>query len=312
MAQTIIAQTALEELGNGRYQSIHPAEKMGKYARIAYGGCTIGVALRAAFRGVPQHLYMYSAQGNFLGPAQAGRKYVIHVKNIRQTRSFSTQFVEVFQKQDKEELRHCMILVADFQAQEKQSVLEYSSSPVLSYSSLQDSKTTEKLREQLLKSGHLNSGEAERHKQAFTLVSRFWDVRQCPEGIGSQNAYGVAKRAPTTQDDRSLVDKTTAEWFRSPCMLTSQEEHISALGLILDAGMAFMPLMHNKIVGVCSTLDFSLRLLTNGVNLNKWLLRELRAIAGGSGRTYSEQRVWDEDGHMVCALTEQNILRSKL
>lgn len=112
------------------------------------------------------------------------------------------------------------------------------------------------------------------------------------------------------------MDKTSADWFRSKQTLKSAAENAVALAWMLDAAIAFMPLTHNKMflddAEACSTLDFSLRLLINHIDVSQWHMRELRTTAGGSARTFSECQVWNESGKMVASMTQQNILRPKL
>ena len=77
-----------------------------------------------------------------------------------------------------------------------------------------------------------------------------------------------------------------------------------------------MPLSHNGMflddAGACSTLDFSLRVMVERLDLGKWHLRELRTNAGGGARTFSECDVWDEAGRLVASMSQQCVLRPKL
>lgn len=51
------------------FESVHNPEKMGNMADVAYGGNTLAVALNAALQTVPSGFFLYSALGNYIGPA---------------------------------------------------------------------------------------------------------------------------------------------------------------------------------------------------------------------------------------------------
>lgn len=100
LARTLQEQLAVEEISTGHYVSRLPPEKMANVANIAYGGCTVGVAIAAACQTVKPGYHLYTAMGNYLGPALTDRKLFIHVQSVRDTRTFATRQVLVSQKRD--------------------------------------------------------------------------------------------------------------------------------------------------------------------------------------------------------------------
>jgi len=58
-------------------------------------------------------------------------------------------------------------------------------------------------------------------------------------------------------------------------------------------------------------LDFALRVFSNDVDFSAWHFKEMKTSVGAEGRTYSEARMWDENGSMVASMTQQSILRPR-
>jgi acyl-CoA thioesterase len=52
-----------------------------------------------------------------------------------------------------------------------------------------------------------------------------------------------------------------------------------------------------------------LRIFANEVDVNGWLLRELRAPVADQGRSFGEAWIWDEEGKAVACMSQQSILR---
>jgi len=194
-------------------------------------------------------------------------------------------------------------------------MLSYSAPPSVNYSSIEASPTREEMRENLVKEGKITPKIAEIHKKTFGLMQRYFDAYGVPEAIFTQNLYGMAKEVQTTQDHWPLTSKTSAEWTRASHPLKTEAAHIAGLSFYMDGALSFIPLSHSHLflqdAGACSSLDFSLRILSNKINLNEWHLKEMKTIHGGEGRTYSEARIWDLQGNMVASMTQQNILRPK-
>lgn len=316
MAATITDLLSLRERSPSQFESNHFPEKMGNTANQAYGGNTLGVAVNAALKTVPPGLFLYSALGNFLGPAFVDRTLRCSVRSLRTTKTFATRHVEVSQTRDDGETRLCLFLTADFQIQEPATVLEYSQPPSLAVSALHDCPSVQENRESLLKTGAITPYLAKMHGIIFGLAERLFDRRLCPEGVMTQNFTGSAKKGtPTTQDRLPIYEKTSSDYFRAKHPLTTPADHVATLAFVMDMGTSFLPLTHVgqslAEAGVQSSLDFAFRVFVNDVDLNEWNLRELRTVTGGEGRTYTEGRVWDKRGKMVSNMSQQCILRPK-
>ena len=175
---------------------------------------------------------------------------------------------------------------------------------------------------ELLANGQATEQEVNTFLSMFALGQKFVDWRLCRDGVGGQNLGGMAKgvRSKQARDGLALTDKTTTEWMRTHETLADEAGAMGALGFIMDAGLSFLPLMHNEQgkflddVGACSTLDFSMRIFQTAdekLEMDHWKLKERRTIAAAGGRTYSEARLWDETGKMVASMTQACILRPK-
>ena len=316
MASTITDLLSVRQTGPKQFESVNNPEKMGNMADVAYGGNTLGVAVNAAFQTIPSGFFLYSALGNYLGPAATDRTLQCAVREIRTTKTFATRHVEMSQKQKGGKSRLCLFLSADFQIAEPATLLRYSRPPRMAYSAVGDCQTLDENRQDFLKSGFVTEEVVRLHKKVFGLGERLFDRRPCPEGIMAQNLTGMAnKGVPTTQDHLPLHSKTTGDYFRSKHHLETPAQHVSALAFVMDMGTSFIALTHSgkslDQVSAQSSLDFALRIYTNDVDLNAWSFREITTITGGDGRTYAEVQVWDSRGKMLCNMTQQCILRPK-
>ena len=317
MASTMVDLVSVREVASNVFESIHKPERMGNAAEFAYGGNTLAVAVNAALQTSPSGFFLYSALGNYLGPAFTDRTMQCAVREIRTTKTFATRHVELSQVQKDGTRRMCLFLSADFQTAERATLLTYSRPPIMAYAAVEDCPTVEANRQDLLQRGLVSKQKLQLHHQFFGLSERFLDRRLCPEGMMTQNLTGMAKKGvPTTQDHLPLPSKTSSEYFRSKHMLKSPAQHISALAFIMDMGTSFLALVHTgrslEEASAQSSLDFALRIFTNDVDLNAWSLREMSTVTGGDGRTYAEAQVWDRHGRMVCNMTQQCILRPKV
>lgn len=318
-----VEQLAFKPQGTNKneFETIHPPQKMGNPANIAYGGYALATACKAAALSVPSNYHLYSFVGNYLGPAYADRPLRATVRTIRQTRTFATRQVEVSQKQDNGDLRVCLIALADFQTKEKASFMTYSKPPTKQYPNWKDCPTQQESHQKLLGEGKISQKLLALHAKMFSLLPSMYEQRQCPEGIFAQNLNGMAKTLDTTQDHLPLTRKSTADWFKCKQPLPTAVDHISNLTFLIDGAIAFVPLSFSKQwfddIGACSSLDFALRIFQNGkendtddgLDLHKWHLREMTTSAGSEGRTYSESWVWDEQGRAIACMSQQSIMR---
>jgi acyl-CoA thioesterase II len=313
LAATLPEQVSLTKVSDDYYVSLFNPDRMGNTANIAYGGCTIGTGVNAAYETVPSDYHCFSIMGNYLGPALIDRKLYCKVRRIRDTRTFVSRQVEVSQEQDDGSHRSCVILFAEFQRQEPSTLLSYSAPPSLQYSLVEGSPTKAENIAQLLNDKKVPQKMVDVFSTVFGLMERFWEGRPVPEAIMSQNLYGMAKTLTTTQDHLPLTSKTSAEWVRSKSKLATEAAQLSALAFYMDGALSFIPLSHSHMflqdAGACSSLDFALRIFSNKVNLNEWHLKEMKTHNGAEGRTYSEAQMWDEKGNMIASMTQQNIMR---
>ncbi|EEU33846.1 uncharacterized protein NECHADRAFT_55945 [Fusarium vanettenii 77-13-4] len=313
LASTLQQQLAVDEISTGQYVSCLPPEKMANVANIAYGGCTVGVAIAAACQTVKPGYRLYTAMGSYLGPALTDRKLFMHVQSIRDTRTFATRQVLVSQERDgHQERRPCLTALIDFQLAEKESLLTYSAPPAMAYAAPESLLDVEQVDEHLVTSGKASSELASLLATEASLMRRVFHIRPSPEGVMHRNLLGRLK-TPTTQEHLTLPERTTGDYFKTKHRLTSLGEQVAGVGFLLDGSLSFTPLAHSSMsleaAGACSSLDFALRVFTNEVDLNGWNFREIKTVTGGDGRTYSEARLWDKEGRMVADMTQQCILR---
>lgn len=317
MASTITNLVSVRRTAPSLFESVHNPGKMGNMADVAYGGNTLAVAVNAAFQTTPSGFFLYSAVGNYLGPAFTDRQLQCAVREVRTTKTFATRHVEMSQVQKDGKRRLCLFLSADFQTAEPATLLTYSRPPRMVYSAVEDCPSVDENRQSILEHGLASQQVVQMHKVLFGLSERFFDRRPCPEGIITQTLTGMAKKGiPTTQDHLPLTSKTSSDYFRSKHPLGTPAQHATALAFVMDMGTSFLPLVHNgqslDEAAAQSSLDFALRIFTNDVDLNAWSLREMSTVTGGDGRTYTEMQVWNSDGKMLCNMTQQSILRPKV
>ncbi|KAF2102155.1 hypothetical protein NA57DRAFT_64730 [Rhizodiscina lignyota] len=308
----------------GHYESVSTGNKRGAKDASAYGGWSIGVGVRAAFASLStakypsQNYHLYSAVGNFLGPALGGEKALCAVRSIRDTRTFATRLVEVKQ-QVRGEVRTVMTILCDFQAEENGVDLVYSAPPRGTYAHWSKIEPVDERRETLLKKGIVTEEEAKFHASALRMIYHYFDNRPCPEGIFGQNLSGLASHVKTTQDHLPMTQKTTADWFRvrdgKAGGLSTPAEHVGAVAFLMDCFLAFSPLVftHRSFFDAAAvgSIDFAFRLFERNdkIDFSQWHLREVVTVAAAEGRTYSEARLWNEDGKIIANMTQQSILR---
>ncbi|KAB8356556.1 hypothetical protein FH972_024137 [Carpinus fangiana] len=304
------------QVDGDNFESLSNPGLMGNARAIAYGGNTLGVGVKAACKTVDPKYHLYSVLGNFLGPAFTDRKLLCTVTRIRDTRTFATRTVEISQKQDNGSVRSVMYLLADYQVQEPATFLTYSPKPSQPLPSVEDSFTPEQRVEQLLKMDpSIPKQLIAAYDKQFGLFRRGFDTRFPPNSVFTQNMSGMIKKVKTTQDHLPLTDKTSTDWQKSKFSFKSQAENVSVLAFTMDAALAFLALGHSgkffDDVAGTSSLDFALRIFSNDIDMSQWHSRELRTHVGANGRTYTESRLWDQQGNMVADMTQQCIMRPK-
>ncbi|KXJ89284.1 thioesterase-like superfamily-domain-containing protein [Microdochium bolleyi] len=308
-AKTIIEQVAVEEIAPGHFRTKWLPGRMGNPLPIAYGGCALGAATRAAFETVPDTHHIYSLMGHYHGPASTLQPLVVIVHKTRDTKTFATRRVVLTQLQaDGKTTRTVMEMLIDFHVDEP-AALEYSPSTVTKYAGVDEQLTEDDA------GGDPKTTAAA--KDMFAMNQQFFESRHCREGVAGQNLHGMLKHTRTTQDERAISDKTSAEYTRSKHDLSgSRGDRAAAVSFLLDGALSFLPLTHNHMwfddAGACSSLDFALRFMVPDIDLSKeWHLRERTAISAAHGRTYAEGRLWDAKGQLVASMTQASILRPK-
>lgn len=311
--QTFAECLAFKSLGENKWATLHPPQRMGNAANIAYGGFALAVAAQASCLTVPEGYYLYSLVGNFLGPALTDRPLLSSTRLVRKTRTFCTVQVEVTQQLDSGEERSVLVALGDFMAQEKGVVLEFSAPPRRKYSPPSSLGGMKEIARKLVEEGKIAQKTVDAFATSFAVMSQLFETRPCPEGIFGQNMNGVAKGVPTTQDGLHVTKKSTAEWARC-CSALPPALQMTALAFYMDGALSFAPLsfshMYLEDSAACSSLDFALRVFTKDVDISQWCLKEIITHAGAEGRTYSEGRLWDQEGRMVACMTQQSILRA--
>jgi acyl-CoA thioesterase II len=285
---------------------------MGNAMPIAYGGCTVAVAVNAACRTAPPTMSLYSVLGHFHGPASTDKKLYCSVTNTRDTRSFVTRRVQVKQEQPNGKFRVCMEVLADFHVKET-SNFEYSEPTCSKWPRAEDCPNLQTLVKDLLDKGNITVDQGMAFTKTFAANADFFETRYCTDGVSAQNLAGAAKATITTQDDRSITDKVSAEWQRALGPLETSVENMSALAFLMDGALSFLPLTHNHMwfddTAACSTLDFALRIFVPEIKMNEWCIRERKTTRGGGNRTYAEGKLFDKHGNLIASNSQQSIMR---
>lgn len=311
MAATLVQHLSLEKHGD-YYVSKYLPQRMGNTAHIAYGGYAIGFAIRAAYERAPDGFHLYSALGHYIRPLSTEVNIMCRVIELRKSKNFATYRVAVEQAQSNSETRSCMEFLADFHRNEP-PLLTFSAQPTREYSHWRECVRWEDLEEAMIRSGKLSRKQAASNRIVFALSRTVFETLPCPEGIASQNMMGIAKTIKTTQDHLSPSEKSSADWIRVKHPVESESQHMASLGFILDGMLSFLPLTHSHMflddAGACSSLDFALRIFSPTFNINNWNLRECTSHSASHGLSYSESRVWNDEGKMIACMTQQCILR---
>ena len=306
---------AIEQIGPTSYRSRNLPLTFGNNVPIPYGGFLLGIALNAASRTVSPEHYVCSAVGCFLTAASIAKQLTCCVESTRDTKSFSTRQVKVLQEGNNGDQRVSQIILIDFHLKEP-ALMTYSSPPSRSYSSLENCVPSAQVKDRLVAEGTISAKEAEVYDRFVgSVLLRFFEQLPCPEGISAQTLAGVGKNVRTTQENLHVSAKTSAEWIRNRIQLITRADKVSGLAFFMDTALSFLPLMHSHRflddVGPCASLDFALRIFDDDASLNDWHLREMQTICAANGVTYSESRLWNDDGSMAASMTQSCILRPK-
>ncbi|KAL5043083.1 hypothetical protein BDW71DRAFT_200017 [Aspergillus fruticulosus] len=279
IARTLAEHISVKPISPDTFQARFNPERQGNTASYSYGGCALGVGVQAACQTVPEGYTLYSVTGSFLAPVLTDRKVTC--------------------------------------SKEKNSLLEYSSPPDHIYSKPESCLAPQEIGHRMVQQGIISDESLSLYNTYFGLMARFFETRQAPEGISAHNLNGMAKDQPQPphQSRLPLTAKTSADWFRCRTPLSTRSDHYAGLVWKLDAYLTFTPLTHSGMflddAAACATLDFAIRIFCDEFDLCDWMLREIKTVAGGGGRTYTESRVWNEEGRLVASMSQQSILRPK-
>lgn len=320
MSSTSIANQIGVEAVSGEpdtFRSIAVPIRLANRAEIAYGGNTQALCVHSACKTITKPgFHLYSVLGAFHGPTRVDRPVICRVTRTRDTKTFITRRVVASQLTDDGSERPCIEMFVDFHVLEPE-MYRYSATPSRNYGTgPEDPFTTMRTGEvadRLLREGDITKAQHEQHKKTFGILESLYETRQCLDGVSGRNLFGLAKSVKTPQDNLPIHERTSAEWFRLREPLSSEAETASVLAFIMDGALSFLPLNLDKKgledAGPCSTLDFSLRIMQPDFKLHNWHLRERRTIAAAVGRSFSESRVWDEQGNLICIENQSCIIR---
>jgi acyl-CoA thioesterase len=185
--------------------------------------------------------------------------------------------------------------------------MDYSTTLVAAWPKPDDCPTTAAHAEALRVKGAISEAQFKEFGRALGANNHLFETRYCLNGVSGQNLSGTAKDVVTTQDSLPITSKVSAEWQRSLAKLNSPVANFAALAFLMDGALSFTPMTHEHMwfddVGACSTLDFALRIFVPEVSMDTWTLKERFTSRGGSARTYSEGRLWDEKGQLIASMT---------
>lgn len=244
--KTVAELFSVRQISPDTYVSIHNQRPMGNKQPIAFGGGTMGCAVTSAYASLPTTgtYHAYSIQGNFLGPTFIDRPLKCKVTKLRDTRTFATRQVLVYQEQDGNKGdRICLNLVADFQTHEPATVMKFSTTPTRDWGPPELAKTWYQRRAELLKDGKMTEAEVKFSEKMFSLAATFFDCRHAPNSFMGESMLGFVKDVKTDQDSLSLTERVSADWVRIPHKLGPESEHVAGLVAMMDMAMSFLPLV---------------------------------------------------------------------
>lgn len=177
--------------------------------------------------------------GNFLGPGATEIKIQFEVEDVRTTKSFATRVVTAWQDwgqlpegstlRTRPDIprRRIMVVILDFQVREKHIMMEYSPSPLYIDNSNPKATFLEKVKpfyshpsqilpnKESIRASH-SPDVVQKFEMIFTLFDKFYKVRACEKSMGWQKAYGIDKKAKTTQDEIPLQQRNNCTWYALP------------------------------------------------------------------------------------------------
>lgn len=312
---------AVSQSGPDEFTSDHNPRSAGSRPLLAFGGCTLGLAVLSACNTVSKpDFHVYSVLGSFHGFTRTDRLVVCRVTRTRDTRTFATRRVLVSQKQDDGQERTCAEIFVDFHVLEAE-LMKYSAAPSRDYgrgpTDPEATATTLEMGARLVEKGQLRQSSVDLFLKTFKLIDDFFDSRSCLAGESAQTFNGLTKNAQSSQDGLPITEKASAEWIRLRQPLANEAENAAALAFHMDAALSPLPLSLSRSnvfdakIAAFSTLEFALRIMKPDIRMDRWHLKERTTVAAAAGRTYNEARLWDEEGSLVAIITQACILRAQ-
>lgn len=309
-------QIAVDQTGPAdHYSSQVPPQATGNANPIAYGGCAIAIAIRAACETVDPRYHVFSVLGSFLGPSRIDQLLHCQITRVRDTRTFATRSVLAYQTQADGGKRPCGHMFIDFHVREP-ALLTYNPPLPKQWGSPLDKDYALPARtilENAVAQNKIPANAVAKWRTMFSMFEEYFESTTCLHGVSGQNAIGLDKVTVTSQDHLPIYEKTAADWTHVQKPLATYQENVAALGFLMDAGLSFLPLhlSHRDFAdsSACSTLDFALRILSDNIDVSEWMLRERHTKSGEGARTYSESNLWTESGRLIAVMTQTSILR---
>lgn len=315
------------------FETIENPDRLGNPMPIAYGGFSLATGVQAAFNTVERDNFaVYSLLGHYLAPVSIDRNLVASVRRLRETRSFSTRFVTISQRQEDGSLRDCLTMTVDFIASptdadnDQISTLRYSINPLYPHQAHSELPDYFEDVERRVRDGDVKSRTKETFFTAFKSWKRYLEIKFVPGSAYDARVFGFEPQHKLPQDELPITERRSTNWVRSRIDLSSKgpevEGTISAsprsantalMVWILDGALSSIALTFERRrlddIAAAASLDFAIRFTHDRPNMNRWNLHEIATIAGGWGRTFSQGNVYNESGSLVATMSQQNIMR---
>ena len=262
------------------FESVSLPGRAGNIRPIAFGGCSVAVAINAAGQTVKTEgrFVPYSVTGHFLGPASLDLHFTCHVQPLRDTRSFVTRHV-VLKQETKKGPRSCLELTLDLVASPHstkaaidaatsrgrdpasvRTLLRYDPKPRLARQPPEELELPSDVLKRRVESGELDDMAVMLQNEIMDLWDAHFEQRVLPGSLISERAMGLLLK-DSNQDRLPVQERTSGDWFRLYQKLppgdgsdayTAPEEpelpiaasiaHAAACGFALDGGLAPLPL----------------------------------------------------------------------
>ncbi|SFA49181.1 acyl-CoA thioesterase-2 [Rhodococcoides kroppenstedtii] len=238
-----------------------------------FGGQVAGQALVSAVKTVDAAFRVHSLHGYFLRPGNPNEPTVFTVDRIRDGRSFATRRVTGIQ-----DGKAIFTMSASFHVEDEGIEHQDRMPAVVGPEELPD----------------LADDESSARKLFFREWSR-WDVRLVPSEKLTRSASLAAQQQVWIR-------------YRDP-LPDDQVFHVCALAYMSDMtllGSAKVP--HEDVATQTASLDHALWFL-RPFRADEWLLYDQTSPSAGLGRALTQGRIYDREGRMVAAVTQEGLMR---